>query len=119
VPKVLIVDDSETIRTVIKIHLIGHDVEFLEATNGDDGLRLATHHHPNVMIVDLKMPGMDGLTFLRTVRKMGRFHTTPVILLTSDKREETKRSALDAGATWFMTKPFDGHELADRILKGI
>ena len=115
----LIVDDSETIRTVIKIHLIGHDLEFLEANNGDDGLRLATHHHPSVIVCDLKMPGMDGLTFVRTVRKMGRFHTTPVILLTSDKRDETKKQALDAGATWFMTKPFDGAELAERITKAI
>jgi two-component system chemotaxis response regulator CheY len=115
--KVLIVDDSETIRTLIKIHLIGHEVEFVEATDGQTGLVMATKHEPHVMVVDLKMPGMDGFTFLRTVRSMARFKATPVLLLTGVKGPSIEKEARLAGATHFIAKPFDGAELAERILE--
>jgi CheY-like chemotaxis protein len=114
--KVLIVEDSPTTRAVIKVYLVGHSLEFLEATNGNDGLQLARQHRPNVIVVDLKMPGMDGFTFCRSVRGDVRLKETPVILLTGSKGEEVKREALLAGASYFMTKPIDGAGLAERIV---
>jgi len=114
--KVLIVEDSPTTRAVIKVYLVGHHLEFLEATNGDDGLTVARQHRPNVIVVDLKMPKMDGFTFCRTLRADPRLKDTPVILLTGSKGDAIKREALSAGASFFMTKPIDSSALAERIL---
>ncbi len=113
--KVLIIEDSTTTRAVIRVYLVGHHFEFLEATNGTDGLRLARERHPDVIVVDLKMPGMDGFTFCRTVRADPRLRGTPIFLITGSKGDELKREALAAGASYFMTKPLDGSQLAERI----
>jgi CheY-like chemotaxis protein len=117
--KVLIIEDSPTTRAVIKVYLVGHHLDFLEANNGDDGLQLARQHRPDVIVVDLKMPKMDGFTFCRTVRSDVRLKETPVILLTGSKGDAIKREALAAGASFFMTKPIDSAALAERILSCI
>jgi CheY-like chemotaxis protein len=114
--KVLIIEDSPTTRAVIKVYLVGHHLDFLEANNGDDGLVLARQHRPDVIVVDLKMPKMDGFTFCRTVRSDVRLKETPVILLTGSKGDAIKREALAAGASFFLTKPIDSAALAERIL---
>jgi CheY-like chemotaxis protein len=114
--KVLIIEDSPTTRAVIKVYLVGHHLDFFEAGNGTDGLKLAKAQKPNVVVVDLKMPGMDGFTFCRTLRADAHFKATPIILLTGSKGDEIKREALAAGATFFMTKPIDGPALAERII---
>jgi CheY-like chemotaxis protein len=114
--KVLIIEDSPTTRAVIKVYLVGHHLDFLEANNGDDGLQLARQHRPDVIVVDLKMPKMDGFTFCRTIRSDARLKDTPIILLTGSKGDAIKREALAAGASFFMTKPIDSAALAERIL---
>jgi CheY-like chemotaxis protein len=114
--KVLIVEDSPTARAVIKVYLVGHNLEFLEAGNGADGLAIARQEHPSVIVVDLKMPGMDGLTFCRNLRSDPRIKATPVILLTGSKGDEIRREALRSGASFFMTKPIDSRELTERVL---
>jgi CheY-like chemotaxis protein len=117
--KVLIIEDSPTTRAVIKVYLVGHHLDFLEANNGDDGLQMARQHRPDVIVVDLKMPKMDGFTFCRTVRSDQRLKETPIILLTGSKGDAIKREALAAGASFFMTKPIDSAALAERILSCI
>ncbi len=117
--KVLIIEDSPTTRAVIKVYLVGHHLEFLEANDGAQGLQLARTHRPDVVVVDLKMPGMDGFTFCRTLRGDPRLKDTPVILLTGAKGDAIKREALMAGANHFMTKPIDGQALADRIVASL
>jgi CheY-like chemotaxis protein len=114
--KLLIIEDSPTTRAVIKVYLVGHHLEFLEANNGTEGLQLARSQHPDVIVVDLKMPGMDGFTFCRTVRSDPALRRIPVILLTRAKGDSIKREALMAGASYFMNKPIDGRVLADRIV---
>jgi CheY-like chemotaxis protein len=114
--KLLIVEDSSTTRAVIKVYLVGHHLEFLEANDGEAGLQLARQHRPQVIVVDLKMPGMDGLTFCRMVRGDPRLKDTPIILLTGAKGEEVKREALSAGASFFMNKPINGAALAECIV---
>jgi CheY-like chemotaxis protein len=117
--KILIIEDSPTTRAVIKVYLVGHHLEFLEANDGAEGLKLAREHRPNLIIVDLKMPGMDGFTFCRTARTDGRLKDTPIILVTGSKSPEVKREALSAGASFFMTKPIDGGALAERIVSSL
>ena len=114
--KVLIIEDSPTTRAVIKVYLVGHQLEFLEASDGESGLAQARKHRPDVIHVDLKMPGMDGFTFCRQVRADDVRKDTPVIILTFSKSEEVKREALSAGASHFLEKPIDGARLAERIV---
>jgi CheY-like chemotaxis protein len=116
---VLIIEDSSTTRSVIKVYLTGHNLEFLEATNGNEGLALARSHRPTVIVLDLKMPGMDGFTFCRAIRGDTSLKRTPIILLTSSKGDAVRREALQAGATHFLNKPIDEQLLARTIIQCI
>jgi two-component system chemotaxis response regulator CheY len=114
--KVLIIDDSTTTRAVVKVYLSGHSLEFLEASNGQDGFQLAKQHKPEAIIIDLKMPGMDGMTFCRKVRAEPGIKNTPIILITGSKGPEVRTEALRSGASVFLTKPIDVPTLAKVIL---
>jgi CheY-like chemotaxis protein len=114
--KVLIVEDSPTTRAVVKVYLVGQKLEFLEANNGEDGLNMARQQRPDVIVLDLKMPGIDGFTFCRAVRADPSLRDTPVILLTGTKGAEVEKEAMAAGATFFMNKPIDGQQLAEKIV---
>lgn len=114
--KVLIIDDSTTTRAVVKVYLSGHSLDFLEASNGTDGLQLAKENQPDAIILDLKMPGMDGMTFCRRVRAESGIKNTPIILITGAKGSDVRSEALRAGASVFLTKPIDVPTLAKVIL---
>jgi twitching motility two-component system response regulator PilH len=116
VKKVLIIDDSTTSRAVVKVYLSGHSLEFLEASNGQDGLQLARAEIPEAIIIDLKMPGMDGMTFCRKVRAEAALKHIPIILITGSKGAEVRNEALRSGASVFLTKPIDVPTLAKVIL---
>jgi CheY-like chemotaxis protein len=114
--KVLIIDDSTTTRAVVKVYLSGHRLEFLEASNGTDGLQMAREKKPDAIILDLKMPGMDGMSFCRRVRAEAAIKNTPIILITGSKGPEVRTEAMRAGASVFLTKPIDVPTLAKVIL---
>ena len=95
--KVLIVDDSPTTRAVVKVYLSGQSLVFLEADNGTDAMRLALDERPEAIIIDLKMPGMDGLTFIRRARMSLALKATPIILITGQKAPEIKAEAMRCG----------------------
>ena len=114
--KVLIIDDSATTRAVVKVYLAGHSLEFLEATNGQDGLELARTARPDAIIIDLKMPGMDGLTFCRRVRAETAIRHVPIILITGSRGIDLRNEAIRSGASVFLNKPIDVPVLAKLIL---
>jgi CheY-like chemotaxis protein len=116
---VLIIEDSPTTRSVVKIYLSGHNLDFHEAPDGEKGLELARLLVPAAIICDLKLPGADGFTVCRKLRADAKLRHTPVILLTGSKGDALQKEALKAGATYFMTKPIDAEELAKRILECI
>ncbi len=114
--KVLIIDDSATTRAVVKVYLAGNGLEFLEATNGQDGLELARSARPDAIIIDLKMPGMDGLTFCRRVRAESAIRHVPIILITGSRGLDLRNEAIRSGASVFLNKPIDVPVLAKLIL---
>jgi two-component system cell cycle response regulator len=113
---ILIIEDSPTTRSVVKIYLSGHNLEFHEAADGEQGLELARRLVPSAIICDLKLPGADGFTICRKLRSDPKLRHIPIILLTGSKGDALQKEALKAGATHFMTKPIDAEALAKRIL---
>jgi len=118
-PTVLIVDDSPTIRGIAKIFLKPLSVDVVEAEEGMQALEIVRASVPAVAIVDVNMPGMDGLTFTRELRGDARPEVArlPVVLLTGDRSEETRRKGREAGATDFIEKPIKGAELQALVKK--
>lgn len=110
---ILCVDDSASMRQMIKLTLAGGGYDVIEASDGGDGLRKLQEKPVNLVITDLNMPGMGGLTFIRELRKQPAFKGTPIIFLTTESDEAKRAEAKAAGATAWITKPFQ----ADRLLE--
>jgi len=109
---VLIIDDEVQIRRLLRVTLEANGYRVLEAASGPDGLAEAAQRNPGVIILDLGLPGLDGLTVLKRLREWSR---APVLVLSVQEGEADKVSALDNGADDYMTKPFSTAELLARL----
>jgi two-component system KDP operon response regulator KdpE len=110
--KILVVDDDPQIRRVMKATLVGHNYEVIEARTGEDALAKTPHEMPSLVLLDMNMPGMNGLETCRALRSSS---DVPVIILSVRNTEKDKVAALDAGADDYVTKPFSIEELLARI----
>ena len=110
--KILVVDDDPQIRRVMKATLVGHQYEVIEARTGEEALAILAPQMPNLVLLDMNMPGMDGLETCRAIRGGS---DVPVIILSVRNSERDKVAALDAGADDYVTKPFGIEELLARI----
>ena len=110
--KILIVDDEPQIRRVLKVILAGERYEVTEARSGESALLKLREFLPELILLDINMPGMGGLETCRTIREAS---DVPIIVLTVRSSEEDTVSALDAGADDYVTKPFGKKELLARI----
>jgi two-component system KDP operon response regulator KdpE len=110
--KILVVDDDPQIRRVMKATLVGHSYEVVEARTGEEALEAVPKELPNLILLDMNMPGMGGLETCRAIRAGS---DTPVIILSVRNTEKDKVAALDAGADDYVTKPFGIEELLARI----
>lgn len=110
--RILIVDDEEQIRRLLRVALEAHEYHIDEAPSGQDGLRQAVMFHPDLIILDLGLSDLDGLSVLGRIREWSQ---VPVIILTVIEQEGEKIKALDAGADDYVTKPFSMGELLARI----
>lgn len=111
-PSVLIVDDDPSIRKLVATTL--EDVagfELVEAADGDEALELARKEAPAIVLLDIDMPGIDGLEACRRLRAQPQTAEATVVMLTAAADEEAERAAEDAGADLFITKPFSPLEL--------
>lgn len=109
---VLLIEDDAQIRQFLKVSLEGNGFRFLEALHGKEGLAAVAMKNPEVVILDLGLPDLDGLTVLKNLREWSKI---PVIVLTARGNEEDKIKALDAGADDYLTKPFGVGELLARL----
>jgi two-component system KDP operon response regulator KdpE len=111
-PIVLIIEDELPIRRFIRATLPSHGFSLIESTTGKEGLALASSHNPEIILLDLGLPDMDGLDVIRQLRART---TVPVIVISARGKEKDKVAALDAGADDYLTKPFGVGELLARI----
>lgn len=114
---ILIIDDSRSLRKVVEIVLTREGYEVVEACDGRDALDRLDGREFHLMICDVNMPNLDGFSFLRAVREMGAYATTPVIMLTSESGEDMKREGQKAGAQAWVVKPFKVEHLLDAVAK--
>jgi two-component system KDP operon response regulator KdpE len=110
--KILVVDDDPQIRRVVRVILVGEGYEVVEARSGDAALLKFREFLPDLVLLDLNMPGMNGLETCRALRETS---DVPIIFLTVRREEDQKVEALDAGADDYVTKPFGKRELVARI----
>ena len=113
--KVLLVDDTRTLLSLIQVYLMGWSFTFLEARDGIEGLTKAREERPDLVITDVRMPGMDGFELTAALRSDPVLHDTPVILLTSLNDEASRRKGRLVGATAFLTKPVSVDELRGTV----
>jgi DNA-binding response OmpR family regulator len=114
VRRVLIVEDEEAIRDLIRfhLHLAGYDCVTLG--RGDEALGLLQQKPFDLVVLDLGLPGMDGVTLCRAVRRQGPNHDVPILMLTARQEESDKVLGLESGADDYVTKPFGVHEFIAR-----
>ena len=110
--KILVIDDERAIRRYLRTSLAGHGHEVLEAGTGQAGLDAVLARKPDLIVLDLGLPDMDGVEVTRRLRE---WSTTPIIILSVRDREDDKVAALDAGADDYLTKPFGIGELLARV----
>lgn len=114
---ILIVDDSAAIRQVVSITLKGAGYEVIEACNGHDALSKLSGQRVHLIISDVNMPGMDGLTLLREVKALPAYRFTPVIMLTTESAEAKKQAGQAGGAKAWMVKPFQPAQMLAAVSK--
>ncbi len=115
--KILTVDDSASIRLTTKVTLTNAGYEITEAVNGAEGLDKAKAGQFDLIVTDLNMPVMDGLTMIEELRKLPAHMGVPIIFLTTESDADLKARAKAAGATGWLTKPFDPENLVKIVRK--
>ncbi|HSE24289.1 MAG TPA: response regulator [Pyrinomonadaceae bacterium] len=117
-PVILVAEDSHDTRRMLKraFELKGYRV--LEATNGLEALDLTKQYKPNLLIIDLNMPELDGFETIRLVRKLKEGEDVAIVAITAFDVYGMEQAVIDQGSNEYLTKPFDLHEL-DRRLKGL
>ncbi|MDR3527120.1 MAG: response regulator [Rhizomicrobium sp.] len=114
---ILIVDDSASIRQTVKIALGGQGHAVSEACDGSDGLNKAKGGKYELVITDLNMPIMDGLSMIKKMRTLPAYQGVPILFLTTESDAGLKSQAKAAGATGWITKPFDSEQLRRIVTK--
>ncbi|MBA1241853.1 MULTISPECIES: response regulator [Pseudomonas] len=114
---ILVVDDSASIRQVVGITLKGQGYDVLEACDGQDALRKLTGQKIHLVISDVNMPNMDGITFVKELKKLPAYKFTPVIMLTTESQESRKQEGQAAGARAWVVKPFQPAQMLAAVAK--
>ena len=109
---ILVVEDDKPVRTLITTTLKANGYRFIEALTGEEAILQATSHNPDVILLDLGLPDMDGVEIIRKVRS---WSNVPIIVISARSEDSDKIGALDSGADDYLTKPFSVEELLARL----
>ena len=112
--KVLVVDDEENVRRLLR-SMLGNKYIVLEAKDGEVAIDIARSQRPDIILMDIMMPGIDGYTACHTIKQDPATETIPVVMLTAIGQELNKKLAKEMGADGYITKPFSLQDLLDAI----
>ena len=111
-PMILVVEDDAPVRNLITTTLKAHDYKFITAQNGNNAIMEASSHNPDIVLLDLGLPDMDGVEVIERIRTWSEM---PIIVISARSEDKDKIDALDAGADDYLTKPFSVEELLARL----
>jgi len=114
---VMVVDDSSSVRQVVSIALKGAGYDVIEASDGKDALTKLNGQKIHLMISDVNMPNMDGITLVKEVKKLANYKFTPIIMLTTESQEAKKQEGQAAGARAWVVKPFQPAQMLAAVSK--
>ena len=114
---VLIVDDSASLRQVVSIALKGAGYDVIEGCDGKDALTKLDGQKVHLIISDVNMPNMDGIAFVKEVKKLPSYKFTPIIMLTTESQEAKKQEGQAAGAKAWVVKPFKPEQMLTAVSK--
>ena len=114
---IMVVDDSASVRQVVKIALTGAGYDVIDGVDGKDALGKLTGQKVHLIISDVNMPNMDGITFVKEVKKLAAYKFTPVIMLTTESQESKKQEGQAAGAKAWVVKPFQPAQMLAAVSK--
>lgn len=114
---VLVVDDSASIRQVVSITLKQAGYETIEASDGKDALTKLKGQRVHLMISDVNMPNMDGISFVKEVKSRPEYKFTPIIMLTTESADDKKKQGQEAGAKAWVVKPFQPQQMLAAVNK--
>ncbi|TVZ37606.1 two-component system chemotaxis response regulator CheY [Alteromonadaceae bacterium 2753L.S.0a.02] len=112
---IMIVDDSASLRQVVSIALKSAGYDVLEASNGQDALSKLDGKKINLVISDVNMPVMDGISFVKSMKELPNYKFTPVIMLTTEGSDEKKKAGQAAGAKAWVVKPFQPEQMLKAV----
>lgn len=115
--KILAVDDSSSMRTLLGVTLSGAGHEVVPALDGQEALALAQRQKMDLVITDIHMPNMDGVELVRELRRLEAYRLTPMLVLTTESGPAKKLEAKTAGATGWIAKPFNPDRLLEAVSK--
>ncbi len=110
---VITIDDSRSIRELVKLALEPSGYNVLTADDGTTGFQACQKQRVDLILTDLNMPRMDGISFITKIRQDTRYRFTPIVMLTTESQNEKKMAGKKAGATGWIVKPFDPPKLQD------
>jgi DNA-binding response OmpR family regulator len=113
--KILAVDDESDVLLILKTALISEGFQVFTATNGPDAINLARENTPDLMVLDMMMPEMNGFETLKQIREFPACQSIPVIMLTGVSDKDRIRQALDLGIDYYIVKPFEFHDLISKV----
>ncbi|MCW8853223.1 MAG: response regulator [Gammaproteobacteria bacterium] len=116
-PTILAVDDSSSMRQMVSFTLKGAGYDVVEAVDGQDALNKAKSQQFDLIVTDVNMPVMDGITFIRNLRAEANYKFTPMLMLTTESAADKKTEGKAAGATGWIVKPFNPDQLINTIKK--
>jgi len=114
-PKILIVEDSMMVRMTVKRTLASVDFAVVEAKDGAEGLAAAKAEPFDLILTDLNMPNMDGLTMIRHIRELPAYSETPIVMLTTESGEDKKAIGHGSGVSAWLVKPFEPDHLIEVV----
>jgi len=115
--KILAVDDSASMRQMVTFTLKSAGFDVTDASDGDEALNIAKSQAFDVVITDVNMPNMDGISLCKELRSLPSFKFTPILMLTTESSAEKKQAGRSAGATGWIVKPFNPDQLLATVNK--
>lgn len=114
---IMIVDDSASLRVVVGIALKGAGYDVIEGCDGKDALSKLNGQKVHLIVSDVNMPNMDGITFVKAVKQMANYKFTPIVMLTTESQDSKKKEGQEAGAKAWVLKPFKPEQLLGVVQK--